>query len=151
MNQPRENGKFAKSNGVTRDIRRRLMRLARILDTAPEEKFDMGSFGYCDSHARTVPGTKLGACGTTACALGWATLLPESVKAGWALAVDRFGSFIYMKNGQHAGINGFQSEFFTDEDRGDWVGQLWYETSIGTPKAMAAHIRAQVAANGGTR
>ena len=47
-----------------------LLQLADLLDTVPEERFAYGSWF-------TGPGVTAGECGTTACALGWATRIPE--------------------------------------------------------------------------
>ncbi len=48
-----------------------LLKLADLLDTVPNEQFD---------YTRWVCGElgKVGACGTAACALGWATMIPET-------------------------------------------------------------------------
>lgn len=52
----------------------RLERLAALLDTVPPEKFDLGSW----------------ACGTTACAIGWAALDPTFRNEGFRLEVEYF-------------------------------------------------------------
>jgi hypothetical protein len=54
----------------------RLLKLCDLLDTIDDDKFDYSSF---------VDGPHLGACGTTACALGWATAIPEFGELGLCL------------------------------------------------------------------
>lgn len=50
----------------------RLLKLAALLDTVPDDKFDMGAWG---TSARPI--AKTPRCVTAACALGWATAIPE--------------------------------------------------------------------------
>lgn len=57
----------------------RLLRLADFLDTVPPEQFDYNIW---------FNGTALGECGTTACALGWATAIPEFQALGLELRSD---------------------------------------------------------------
>ncbi|AKV03166.1 hypothetical protein AKJ09_09829 [Labilithrix luteola] len=64
----------------------RLLRLADFLDTIPEKSFDFacwvsGEFG--DDGALS--------CGTTACAFGWATTMPEFRALGLRLLKDGVG------------------------------------------------------------
>ncbi len=49
-----------------------LLKLADLLDSLPPERFDYCMWAGSD----WAPGTGL-SCGTTACALGWATTIPE--------------------------------------------------------------------------
>lgn len=46
-----------------------LKKLVKYMETVPEEQFDFSTWGT---------NTNLGACGTRACALGWATMIPET-------------------------------------------------------------------------
>ncbi len=76
----------------------RLLRLAEFLEALPPEAFD-----YSDVFASDDWGVRK--CGTTACAMGWATTIPEFKKAGLKRRPcgsskvcmvkfgDRFGSF----------------------------------------------------------
>lgn len=57
---------------------RRLLKLADFLDTLSEDRFDFGTWVGCGWE----PGEDLVSCGTTACALGWATAIPEFQKLG---------------------------------------------------------------------
>ncbi len=76
----------------------RLLRLAELLETVPEEKFDLGSWRDCKIEKRpevfalglgelkvtiTVTDDKLrNECGYTGCAIGWATAAPEFQEEG---------------------------------------------------------------------
>lgn len=55
---------------MTPTHKRRLLRLAKLLDTVPRERFSMSGWS-------NGPITKKRPCGTTACAAGWATTIPE--------------------------------------------------------------------------
>lgn len=54
----------------------RLSRLADFLDTLPPERFDFGTW---------ASDADINQCGTTACALGWATTIPEFQALGLQL------------------------------------------------------------------
>lgn len=56
---------------------RRLLKLADLLDTIPAERFYLGT--WCGPDWAGAPDLS---CGTTACALGWATTIPEFRKLG---------------------------------------------------------------------
>lgn len=58
----------------------RLLRLADFLDALPEDRFSFdvwASYDWTDSQ-----------CGTSACALGWATTIPEFRALGLCMKVD---------------------------------------------------------------
>ena len=61
--------------------RERLLRLADFLDTVPDERFDFGVWAGQDWGGKADL-----SCGTVACALGWATALPEFQALGMRLA-----------------------------------------------------------------
>lgn len=69
----------------------------RNLKLAPDQKFNMGTWGR---HSIDELPTEL-MCGTTACAAGWATTIPEFKAAGLKL---RWESRVW-KHGQHEGGN----------------------------------------------
>ncbi len=56
---------------------RRLLKLADFLQTLPRQKFD-----YTSWIGDNWNGESLMTCGTTACALGWATAMPEFRRVG---------------------------------------------------------------------
>jgi len=63
----------------TEATHRRLLMLADLLDTVPKEQFDLSCW------AHKPKGKRIGGCGTTACAVGWATTHPGFKKAGLRL------------------------------------------------------------------
>lgn len=70
--------------------RERLKRLAKFLRTVPSERFDMSCWGRVEN-GNLGTGTKLclkkNMCGTSACALGWATQIPSFKAAGLKLVI----------------------------------------------------------------
>lgn len=72
---------------------RRLNVLARKLDTVPEVRFNYRR--WVGSDWRGKPDLS---CGTTACALGWATTIPEFVALGLRLGCDAEGEgYVHME------------------------------------------------------
>lgn len=65
-------------------FRRRLLKLADFLDALPPERFDFGVWAGDD-----WKGAPDLSCGTTACALGWATTIPEFARLGLRLVKGR--------------------------------------------------------------
>lgn len=74
----------------------RLLKLAAHLDRVPPEKFDMNFFGEASRAARHRNEVR---CATKACALGWATSIPEFAKAGLELRAypESTGADVYYK------------------------------------------------------
>jgi len=81
-----------------KESNRRLLKLARFLDKVPAKRFDYGSWTrgvgtvdpvYYKAARLRLKGTKQ-ECGTTGCALGWATAVPEFRKLG--LYLTGFGT-----------------------------------------------------------
>jgi hypothetical protein len=62
-----------------------LLKLARLLDRVPEEKFSMNDWAVSAQPVRKEP-----RCATAACALGWATTIPE---CKLELVASCFGSY----------------------------------------------------------
>ncbi|MDQ2987414.1 MAG: hypothetical protein M3R13_11985 [Armatimonadota bacterium] len=116
--------------------KRRLLKLAAFLDTVPIEKFDMCLWAVSRRSASKTP-----QCATRACALGWATAIPEFNRAGLRLMVDAFDStegVVYFGD-----LNRFYAaEAFFDIDSDD-AGRLFAEGS-NDPKEKAKEIRALV-------
>jgi hypothetical protein len=91
----------------------RLEKLYTFLGTIKPEKFD---FSYWSTAANDDTAKDINACGTTACAMGWAGSMPEFRKRGLKLVwekdentgdvefVDRNG---YKLFGEHAGAKFF--------------------------------------------
>lgn len=65
----------------------RLGILADFLDTVPPEKFDLKDW-YISGDVDFEHGPSPYNCGTTACAIGWATAIPEFQAAGFAIYLD---------------------------------------------------------------
>ena len=69
--------------------RKRLLCLAEFLDALPPEKFDFAKWvGERWDGRRSL-------CGTTACALGWATTMPEFRMLGLRVRKFRIGGFFH--------------------------------------------------------
>ena len=62
---------------------RRLLKLARLLEKVPPDKFSMRAWvhNWVGTHGPIKPGD----CNTTACAMGWAVMVPELHNAGLRL------------------------------------------------------------------
>ena len=58
-----------------------LLKLADLLYTVPEEQFQYETWATSE-HPKVV---MLGSCGTTACALGWATTMKETDLSFWTV------------------------------------------------------------------
>lgn len=76
--------------------KKRLLKLADHLDTVKKKRFDFGKWVGDDWQGKPDL-----SCGTTACALGYATTIPSLRKAGLRLGKtsDEFGKFfiVYLK------------------------------------------------------
>lgn len=68
-------------------FKERLLKLANFLETVPAHKFDYSSWVNGWQGDAVMSAT----CGTTACAFGWATAIPEFSALGLHLFKDRFG------------------------------------------------------------
>lgn len=69
----------------------RLLRLAKFLRTLPPERFDYSLWVGADWN-----GKSLNSCDTTACALGWATMIPSLRRAGLVLKKYTFSEGGYV-------------------------------------------------------
>lgn len=105
--------------------RDRLAALADLLETVPDDRFDMSWF-----HSRLGNGSPEGVaelrdeCGTAGCALGWATtLFPSLGGEGWWDYVNRvFGLPV-------------------SEEAWSWMFSDWWRDWDNTPRGAAARIR----------
>ena len=122
---------------------RRLLKLANFLEQLSRERFD---------YAHWVGGDWKGAidlsCGTTACAGGWATTMPEFRRLG--LFLNRFHDVALVGRTDHDPIYALSTVFkITDNQAfflfspGAEISQFaWVAPSnTATPKQVAAHIR----------
>lgn len=139
---------------------RRLLKLAALLEKLPRERFDYGV--YAD-----WKGAPDLSCGTTACAIGWATTMPEFRKLGLRLARTRtsnsFGSHVSVavpRGGSNSDAPSAGTSIFSlDENEWDYLfmpdSALYdgrgYEVrpegpdNDATAKRVARHIRRFVA------
>jgi hypothetical protein len=84
-------GKFL----TRKQYNRRLLKLADLLDNLPRKRFNFGSYGRVDDAAGEVNIlSRPEACGTTACALGWAPSLPFAKKQKIQLRSKRNKSYV---------------------------------------------------------
>lgn len=124
---------------------KRLQRLALLLDGVPPERFDMShwSRGKCSPWTGESEAFAPPTCGTTACAGGWATTVPEFQLAG--LKMDG-GMPIYD------GQDGYQAciAFFRVPGRNRALERLFdplADEKKNTPRAVARRIRQFIASN----
>lgn len=119
------------------------MALVKLLRQLPRKRFDFSTWVGTD-----WAGAKDLSCGTTACALGWATTIPSLQRAGLRLRRHEFG-LPYVECNSRAD-DGAAAEIFgiSDED----AASLFYPRFCGpdeidsglpddaTPKQVADHI-----------
>ena len=137
-----------------------LLLLADILDRVPRKRFDYTCWVGSDWHG--MPDLS---CGTTACALGWATTSPEIASLGlrlkktytlWPAAVvcdtDHGVVTAYSAAAYVFGISAKQAEYlFCPETRLPSSGKTRSPGDDATAQEVAAHIRAFVALTEGRR
>jgi len=139
---------------------RRLLKLAAFLEKLPPKRFDYGS--YVGRDWKGMPDLS---CGTTACAIGWATTMPEFRKYGLCLlyARDRWNGFHVPCGGSHhdaplAGTAIFSlneaewdylfmpgSALYNEDYSGEEELRPQGPSSEATAKQVAQHIRRFVA------
>lgn len=132
----------------------RLLRLAEFLEALPPKRFD-----YCKWVGTDWLGDAELSCGTTACALGWATTMPEFRKLGLRLETESFawvsnnrrGVVVDMKN-ERRGSDAAMRVFALTHHEACFLflPEYYYmkKTSPGRgarPKTVAKHIRRFVA------
>jgi hypothetical protein len=135
---------------------RRLLKLAEFLEQLPRKRFNFGDWVGPD-----WKGAKNLSCGTTACALGWATAIPEFRRLG--LALFPYENMDGQIQGGHIGLThddmageheAAEHVFGLDVENGEFE-QLFMPTDDGydgtsglpasaTAKQVARHIRAFV-------
>jgi hypothetical protein len=87
----------------------RLLKLADLLDRVPEKHFDMTTWGSLNS-----PMDDDIKCATAACALGWATAIPEFAAAGLGLVAYEGHTNAIVKYQGHEDIYAGQVFFGLD-------------------------------------
>lgn len=115
----------------------RLLKLAEFLDAVPKEQFNLGQW--------TSDGS-VGSCGTTACACGWATTIPEFREAGLRLEKqsDYFGesfhALVYEQLKNWDAVELFFGISFDDACRLFYEG-AYPDEDVNNPRAVADRIR----------
>lgn len=128
---------------------RRLNKLADFLDTVPVRRFN---FSEWISDLWKGGSLKAPSCKATACALGWATAIPEFAKLGLYLfrSGDRSGQICLEGGGTDFdagailfGIDFNQSFFLFSPEAENYLPGFRWQTPDrnATPKQVARHIR----------
>lgn len=116
---------------------RRLLKLARFLERLPPKRFNYNTYVGADWKGDA----KL--CGTTACAIGWATTIPEFRKLG--LRLDNYGD-PYGCSVDYHNEPGTSLFAITDEEWGYlFIPQTGPLPKTASAKQVAKHIRNFVA------
>jgi hypothetical protein len=121
---------------------RRLLKLATFLKTVPPHRFN-----YAHWAGNDWKGDPNLTCGTTACALGWATAMPFFRRLGLHLKRDVFGTRPYVSVGEWDeedaagiifGLTGEESRFLFFP--GEFYDGRYAPAVDATPKMVARHI-----------
>jgi hypothetical protein len=116
---------------------KRLLKLADYLATVPRRRFNIGTW------------VEENTCGTTACALGHAGLMPSFRKAGLRSEPDEFGGDVFFE-GQRSEEAGAAFFGLTYEEA-SYLFMPWnYAATKRGPKSVAQRIRTMVK-NGGIK
>ncbi len=143
----------------------RLLKLAEVLDNVPVEKFDFGSWGKFNSKGNFDL-----SCGSTACAIGWASTIPEFQELGLKICYANnsgvrvpayFRTALWRPLFQGRVDFDAVAELFDISPGDAWIlfapASDNYESEDGflsedaTPQQVAAHIRAYVNNNSTSR
>lgn len=116
---------------------RRLLTLADFLWELPRKLFDYETY-IGNSRVKLEP---VATCGTTACALGWATVVPSIRRAGLRLV----NGTPFTKNEQYGSLAGFEI-FGLSPDEFSFLFFPIYKERGATPKYVARKIRKLVKA-----
>ena len=137
------------SNQVT--FKRRLLKLADFLETVPRKRFDYMQWVGKDWDGKS----SLNNCGTTACALGWATAIPSLRRAGLRLKRRVPSNYVCLKEespNYDSASRAAEKVFGLSFREFMWLfvpGDGHHKPSFkATPKQVARHIRRFVK-NGG--
>ena len=119
----------------------RLLRLAALLRTLPRKRFDYTTWvGY------DWEGDPDLSCGTTACALGWATTIPSLRRAGLALTPWAHGGGSVTLNGRFGALDAAEELFALEDFEARLLFAPWGASeSRATPKQVAKKIEKFVA------
>lgn len=115
---------------------RRLLKLAALLRSLPRKRFD-----YSKWVGEDWKGAQNLSCGTTACALGWATTIPSLRRVGLRMQQDSMGGYVVLD-----GINSSDSweagakVFSLSMEESEYLFTLDSDEDKSTPKQAARKI-----------
>lgn len=138
----------AKGKSVTYQAigNRRLLKLAAYLRTVPPRRFNYNRWVGDDWE-----GAPDLSCGTTACALGWATVMPEFRRLGLKMKEDEGGGYVVLGDDTNVwtdpdpSINAAVQVFGLTEDEALLLFTPGYDEDTATPKQVAKKIEKFVA------
>jgi len=129
--------------------KKRLKKLADYLDSLPARKFDLEHWVTTYEKGYPREDGKKSKCGTTACALGHAGLIPSFRRAGLKTQIgphDTEGE-VYLK-GVGCGIGAGEKFFDLTPAEADYLFLPGYYGIRQGPKTVAARIRKLIKADG---
>lgn len=127
---------------ISKKAQRRLLKLAVFLRTVPRKRFDYSV--WVGTNWRGAPNLS---CGTTACALGWATTMPEFRRLGLRMSRSFFGGGA-VRLGRMGSISAAMTVFDIDEEAVNDLFIPKFDEDRATPKYVARKIERFVAENG---
>lgn len=147
-----------------RTYKSRLLKLAALLERLPRKQFNYGEWGrftkhpdqetvdLCDATRYPLSNDSVHACGTVACALGWAPSLTFARRAGvrlWMVPSSdgKFFYGIFFYGERRIGESEAADELFGLDNTGLFLPSYEYPSSS-SPKRVAKRIREFVATNG---
>lgn len=124
--------------------RQRLLKLAAFLEELPRKRFDYDQWvGF------SWKGNPALSCGTTACAMGWATTIPAFRRLGLRLSDD--GYPINVRTGETFAVSVAADLFGVDDSDAHFLFvPASFKERRATPKQVARKIRRFVAHGGRT-
>ena len=125
----------------------RLRKLISFMEKLPPEKaehFNMRGWVRHDDtthkhKAKYVTQRLLNTCGTTACALGWATVIPEFQRAGLRMSPNL--DFYVGKSGSILPLDASEQFFGLTNNQHSALFESWVPGEEENPKAWAAKAR----------
>lgn len=129
--------------------KRRLEALCRKLDTIPRKRFNYSHWVDVDWEGKPDL-----SCGTSACALGWATTVPCLRQAGLRLVKDNAGSYVSLRGSRlnqdddpsisaakHVFDITYDEAYYLFIPKDDFIGGAAKPGAEATAKQVARHIR----------
>lgn len=115
----------------------RLLKLAALLETVDPKNFDMGTWGRAKRSAKKSP-----QCCTRACALGWATAIPEFHAAGLRLVAEEFApKYGVVRFGDLEDFDAAEAFFGIDSQQSNYLFCLGSDKPAEKAKEIRALVR----------